>query len=135
LVRTRLADLPGVRVSFVSTEPGELMQLVLAGDDPRRLQAAATALERDLRGIDGLGRITSSASLLRPEIVITPNPARAADLGVATADTAEAARIATAGDYEQRLAKLNLPERQVPIRVGFAESTLANAALIGRAHV
>ena len=48
-----------------------------------------------------------------------PDPARAADLGVATADIAEAARIATSGDYMQRLAKFNLPERQVPIRVGF----------------
>ena len=135
LVRTRLADLPGVRVSYVSTEPGEMMQLVLAGDDPQRLQSAATTLERDLRGIEGLGSITSSASLLRPEIVITPDPARAADLGVATADIAEAARIATAGDYEQRLAKLNLPERQVPIRVGFAEATLANPALVGQLRV
>ena len=35
--RARLADLPGVRVSYISTEPGELMQLVLAGDDPRTL--------------------------------------------------------------------------------------------------
>ncbi|WP_417471949.1 efflux RND transporter permease subunit [Luteimonas mephitis] len=135
LARGRLADLPGVRVSYISSEPGEMMQLVLAGDDPQRLQSAATALERDLRGIDGLGSVTSSASLLRPEIVITPDPARAADLGVATADIAEAARIATAGDYEQRLAKLNLPERQVPIRVGFAESTLANPALIGQLRV
>jgi len=64
-----------------------------------------------------------------------PNAARAADLGVATADIAEAARIATAGDYEQRLAKLNLPDRQVPIRVGFAEATLANPALIGQLRV
>jgi multidrug efflux pump subunit AcrB len=69
--------------------------------------------------------------LLRPEIVIVPDPARAADLGVATADIAEAARIATAGDYSQRLAKLNLPERQVPIRVGFAEATLADPTLVG----
>lgn len=135
IARSKIADLPGVRVSYISTEPGEMMQLVLAGDDPQRLQSAATALERDLRGIDGLGSVTSSASLLRPEIVIVPDPARAADLGVATADIAEAARIATAGDYEQRLAKLNLPERQVPIRVGFAESTLANPALIGQLRV
>jgi multidrug efflux pump subunit AcrB len=135
LARRKLADLPGVRVSYISNEPGELMQLVLASDDPQRLQSAATALERDLRGIEGLGSVTSSASLLRPEIVITPDPARAADLGVATADIAEAARIATAGDYEQRLAKLNLPERQVPIRVGFAESALANPALIGQLRV
>ncbi|MFA6985923.1 MAG: efflux RND transporter permease subunit, partial [Arenimonas sp.] len=95
--RARLSDLPGVRVSYISTEPGELMQLVLASDEPQRLLDAALALERDLRSIPGLGSITSSASLLRPELVIVPDPARAADLGVATADIAEAARIATAG--------------------------------------
>src|SRR3546814_1197044 len=55
VARARLAELPGVRVSYISPEPGELMQLVLAGDDPHRLQAAAIALERALRGIDGLG--------------------------------------------------------------------------------
>src|SRR3546814_6091885 len=76
VARARLAELPGVRVSYISSEPGELMQLVLAGDDPHRLQEAAIALERDLRGIDGLGSVTSSASLLRPEIVITPDPAQ-----------------------------------------------------------
>src|SRR5688572_3135899 len=133
--RARLVDLPGVRVSYISTEPGELMQLVLAGDDPRRLSEAAQALERDLRTLQGLGSITSSASLLRPEIVIVPNAARAADLGVATEDIAEAARIATSGDFKQRLAKLNLPERQVPIRVGFAKDALTNPALIGTLRV
>ncbi len=135
VARARLADLPGVRVSFISSEPGELLQLVLAGDDPQRLLEAAQALDRELRTLKGLGSITSSASLLRPEIVIVPDPARAADLGVATADIAEAARIATAGDYSQRLAKLNLPERQVPIRVGFAESTLADPGLVGNLRV
>jgi multidrug efflux pump subunit AcrB len=40
LARSRLASLPGVRVSYLSSEPGELMQLVLAGDDPQRLQEA-----------------------------------------------------------------------------------------------
>ncbi len=134
-VRRRLSSLPGVRVSYVSSEPGEMLQLVLSGDDPQRLQDAAIALERDLRRIKGLGSVTSSASLLRPEIQIVPDPARAADLGVSTADIAEAARIATAGDYEQRLAKLNLPDRQIPIRVGFSEATLANPALIGQLRV
>jgi len=133
--RSRLADLPGTRVSYISTEPGELLQLVLAGDDPKRLMDASLALERDLRRIKGLGSVTSSASLLRPELLVVPDPARAADLGVATADIAEAARIATAGDYKQRLAKLNLPERQVPIRVGFSEAALASPALIGALRV
>ncbi|RNF83666.1 efflux RND transporter permease subunit [Montanilutibacter psychrotolerans] len=134
-VRARLADLPGARVSFLSTEPGEVMQLVLAGDDPRNLDDAALALERDLRTLKGLGSVSSSASLLRPEIVITPDPARAADLGVSTADIAEAARIATSGDYSQYLAKLNLPERQLPIRVGFARDTLADPALVAQLRV
>jgi len=133
--RARLADVPGVRVSYVSSEPGNLLQLVLSGDDPQRLQEATSALERDLRGLPGLGSVTSSASLLRPEIQIVPDAARAADLGVSTAAIAEAARIATAGDYEQRLAKLNLPDRQIPIRVGFSEATLANPALIGQLRV
>ena len=133
--RERLADLPGARISYISTEPAELLQLVLASDEPARLNEAAHAVERDLRTVPGLGSISSSASLLRPELVITPRPERAADLGVATADIAEAARIATAGDYRQRLAKLNLPERQVPIRVGFPEAALADPALIGALRV
>jgi multidrug efflux pump subunit AcrB len=133
--RARVADLPGARISYISTEPGELMQLVLASDDPHRLMEAAQALERDLRTIPGLGSISSSASLLRPELIIVPDPARAADLGVATADIAEAARIATTGDYRQRLAKLNLAERQIPIRVGFARSALDDPSLLSTLRV
>ncbi len=133
--RVLLNDLAGVRVSFLSSEPGELMQLILSGDDPRALSEAARNFERELRTIKGLGSVSSSASLLRPEFVITPDPSRAADLGVSTADIADAARIATSGDYRQRLAKLNLPERQIPIRVGFAQSELAQPDLIAQLRV
>jgi len=135
IARELLQDLPGARISYLSSEPGELMQLVLAGDNPKHLLDAAQAMEKELRSLKGLGAISSSASLLRPELVITPNPARAAELGVSTDDIAEAVRIATAGDYRQRLAKLNLPERQIPIRVGFSEDTLADSALIANLRV
>ncbi len=130
--RDLLADLPGVKISYVSSEPGEMMQLVLSGDDPRTLEATASAIEHDLRAIPGLGGVSSSASLLRPELQIVPDSARAADLGVATADIAEATRIATSGDYTQRLAKLNLPDRQIPIRVGFSRVALTDPALLGQ---
>jgi hydrophobe/amphiphile efflux-1 (HAE1) family protein len=133
--RARIADLPGVRQSYISNEPGQNLMLVLAGDDPQRLQDASIELERELHTIKGLGSISSSASLLRPEIQIRPDTQRAAELGVSTADIAEAARIATSGDYAQRLAKLNLPERQIPIRVGFAEDALRDPALIGQLRV
>lgn len=135
LARARLSELPGVRVSFMSNEPGKQMLLVLSGDDPVKLDAAAAAVERGVRGIEGLGSVSSSASLLRPELQIVPDPARAADLGVATAAIAEAARIATAGDYTQRLAKLNLPDRQIPIRVGFDREALRDPANIQQLRV
>ncbi|WP_250646370.1 efflux RND transporter permease subunit [Agrilutibacter solisilvae] len=134
-VRARLANLPGARISFVSSEPGEQLMLVLAGDDPVKLDAAAAAVERDLRRIQGLGSVSSSASLLRPELQIVPDAARAAELGVSTAAIAEAARVATAGDYTQRLAKLNLPDRQIPIRVGFDREALRDPATLSRLQV
>jgi len=61
--------------------------------------------------------------------------ARAADLGVSTVDIAEAARIATSGDIRQRLAKLNLAERQIPIRVQIAESALSGPSLLASLRV
>jgi multidrug efflux pump subunit AcrB len=48
-----------------------------------------------------------------------------ADLGVTAESVGEVARIATAGDYSSALAKLNLPQRQVPIRVQMPESARA----------
>ena len=135
IVRDALRDIPGARTSFISSEPGEQLMLVLAGDDPEKLDTAASALERDLRRIKGLGSVSSSASLLRPELQILPDPSRAADLGVSTSAIAEAARVATSGDYTQRLAKLNLPDRQIPIRVGFDRETLRDPATLGQLQV
>lgn len=131
-VRSRLADLPGARMSFISSEPGDNLLLVLSGDDPRLLVGASQAVERDLRALPGLGSVSSSAALLRPEIVITPDSARAAELGVTTAAIAEAARVATQGDLRQRLPKLDLPERQIPIRVMVADAALTDPYLLGR---
>ena len=119
----------------MSNEPGELMQLVLAGDDADALYAAAAKMERELRTIPGLGSVSSSASLLRPEMQILPDSARAAELGVSTTAIAEAARIATSGDYVQRMAKLNLTDRQIPIRVGFDQATLAQPDLLEQLRV
>ena len=74
-------------------------------------------VERELRTIPGIGNVTSTASLVRPELIVRPDFARAADLGVTSAAIADTLRIATAGDYDQGLAKLNLSQRQVPVVV------------------
>ncbi|ATG21974.1 acriflavine resistance protein B [Ralstonia pickettii] len=116
-LREMLEGVPGVRISFGAVGSGEQLQVVLAGDDPVTLQQAARDVMRDLRTVPGLGAVTSSASLLRPEIVIRPDFARAAQQGVTAAAIGQAVRVATAGDYDVNLPKLNLPERQVYIRV------------------
>ncbi|MFM1887354.1 MAG: hypothetical protein RL026_2511 [Pseudomonadota bacterium] len=134
-VREGLADISGARMAFISTEPGQKLQVILAGDDAAQLIKAAAAVEADVRGIPGIGTVTSTAGLLRPELVVRPDPQRAAQLGVATADIADAARIATLGDVGFRLAKLNLPSRQIPIRVQLAEAERARLDVLRELRV
>ena len=117
MVRAQLRDLPGARFAILSGAPGAVLRVVLGGDDAEALSMASRDVENELRGLKGIGYITSTASLQKPEIHVTPDFARAADLGVTADALARAVRIATAGDYKMQLAKLNLPQRQVPIRV------------------
>ncbi|MCR4531595.1 efflux RND transporter permease subunit [Acinetobacter venetianus] len=114
-IRQRLAPVPGARIQVGLAGNNSQYQLSLSGDDPETLISTARKLERELRTIPNIGSITSSAALIRPELVIRPDFAKAADLGVTTYDIAETLRIATAGDFDQNLAKLNLSQRQVPI--------------------
>ena len=117
-LRQTLEAVPGARISVgLGGAAGNKYVLVLAGDDGRVLTEHAQQVERELRTIPGLGNITSSSSLVRPELVVRPDPARAADLGVTAAAMADTLRVATAGDFDQALAKLNLAQRQVPVVV------------------
>jgi multidrug efflux pump subunit AcrB len=116
-LRLALARLPGARVAVGMGGAGEKYVLVLAGEDSRALERHALQVQRELRGIPGIGAVTSSASLARPELAVRVDFARAADLGVTASAIAETLRVATIGDYEQALAKLNLGERQVPVMV------------------
>jgi multidrug efflux pump subunit AcrB len=79
--------------------------------------------------------VASTASLLRPELVVRPDYARAADLGVSTQAIADTLRIATSGDYSQGLAKLNLAQRQVPIVVRLPADSRQDLALLARLPV
>ena len=134
-IRERLSGVPGVRLTVGSQDVGVKMQLVLRSEDPAALTAAAQAVERDLRTLKGIGNVTSSASLVRPEIIVRPDFARAADLGVTAQSIAETVRVATAGDYDISLPKLNFSERQVPIRVKLPDAVRADLAAIERLSV
>jgi multidrug efflux pump subunit AcrB len=134
-MRTALAELPGARFKVGLGGSGEKYQLALKGEDPVALTQAAAAVEKDLRKIPGLGNISSSAALTRSEVAIRPDFAKAADMGVTSAAIAETLRIATVGDYESALAKLNLSQRQVPIVVKLATDARKDLDLLGRLMV
>jgi len=93
------------------------LQIEITGDDSGLLAIAATQIERELRAVPGFSNVSTSASLLQPELVVRPRPERAAELGVTTAAISQATRIATSGDVTNNLAKMNLPDRQIPILV------------------
>lgn len=134
-IRRALEQLPGVRTKVGLGGSGEKYILVLSGEDPQALQTAALAVDKDLRTIPGLGQIASTASLVRPEIVVRPDFARAADMGVTSSAIAETLRIATAGDYDVALAKLNLSQRQVPIVVKLRDDARRNIEVLERLYV
>ncbi|MEZ5767232.1 MAG: efflux RND transporter permease subunit [Paracoccaceae bacterium] len=117
-IREALRDIPGARIEVGGGGTGTELQLTLSGDDSTLLEQAASALEDDIRAnIQGIGNVTSSAALQSPEIIVTPDLARAASFGVTSQAISDAIRVATAGAYDAALSQLNLPERQVPIRV------------------
>ena len=134
-IRAALEPLPGVRSKVGLGGSGEKYVLVLTGEDPNALQAAAVAVEKDLRTIPGLGQVASTASLIRPEIAVRPDFARAADQGVTSAAIGETLRIATQGDYDVGLAKLNLSQRQVPIVVKLADDARKDLGVLERLAV
>ena len=134
-IRQALQNLPGVRTKVGLGGSGEKYVLVLSGDDPQALSTAARNVERDLRTIPGLGSIASSAALVRPEIAVRTDFARAADLGVTTAAIAETLRIATLGDYDWSLPKLNLAQRQVPVVVRLRADGRSDLSVLERLAV
>ncbi len=134
-LRDAVAVLPGARVNVGFGGSAEKYILVLAGEDGRTLLEHARKVERELRGIPGIGNVTSTSSLVRPELIVRPDFAKAADQGVTSAAIADTLRIATAGDYDQGLAKLNLSQRQVPVVVKLASDARTDIDLLSRLSV
>jgi hydrophobe/amphiphile efflux-1 (HAE1) family protein len=135
--RPEFQRIPGVRLSFDSGGMGgtKEMSIVLKSEDAPALTQTAQALEKQMQQVPGLVEVTSSASLVKPEILIKPDPARAADQGVSVATIARTASLATIGDNESSLAKFDLPDRQIPIRVQLAPKYRDNVDTIRNLQV
>ncbi len=119
-LRNDIKAIPGARISFLSQGVGTRnkdLSIVLRGQDTAVLEEVARNLEQQMEQIPGLVEVSSSVSLVKPEITIVPDPFRAKDLGVSVQAIANTTSLALLGEIESNLAKFNLADRQIPIRV------------------
>jgi multidrug efflux pump subunit AcrB len=113
-----IRSIPGARFAAGGNNfGGGPLQIEITGDDSIALSTAAAQIEREMRTVPGFTNVSTSASLVQPELVVRPRADRAAELGVTTMAISQATRIATSGDVSNNLAKMNLPDRQIPIMV------------------
>ncbi|MCG8317162.1 MAG: efflux RND transporter permease subunit [Pseudomonadales bacterium] len=112
-----LKTLPDMRITFANNNGEKDISITLVGENGAALETAATAIEREMRKMPELLSVSSSASLVQPEIIITPDFAKASALGVSVQSISDAINVGTIGDIEANLAKFNYGNRQIPIRV------------------
>lgn len=131
-LRSLVQEIPG---ALVRVGQSQMYTLVLSGEDSQQLAEHGARVERELRSLAGVGQVTSSASLQRPELVVRLDAARAADLGVSTESVAGTLRVATLGDYDQFLPRFNLSQRQLPIVVRLPDDASRDLELLAQLSV
>lgn len=129
-----LQEIPDARVSFASQSggfgSGRDITVMLSGSDSDQLEAVANQIVDEMRGLSSIVAPRIEADLQRPELIITPRPDLAAQLGVTTASLSQAIRIATIGEIDQNAAKFSLSDRQIPIRVILAKESRQDISTI-----
>ena len=118
LIAPELQKVPGARFSFgAAVGLSGKLTVVLSSENGPELTQTAQKLVTQMRGMDGLYDISTSAALQRPEILVRPDFDMAAEQGVSVSSIARTALVATLGDNDQNLAKFDLSDRQINIRV------------------
>jgi multidrug efflux pump subunit AcrB len=131
-VAPKLRTIADARVYFRSQQGfgNRDISIMLAGDDPVKLNQAAMALVDDMKKLPEVKAPRIEGDLRRPEITLKPRFDIAADMGVTTAALSQTIRIATQGEIDQNSAKFSLSDRQIPIRVALDEESRQNLSTI-----
>jgi hydrophobe/amphiphile efflux-1 (HAE1) family protein len=131
-----LSQIPDIRFWFLKDDGQRQFSLVVAGRDGEAVDKVAAAMTSaakrvvDANGRPLLANVVSTAELDRPELIVRPRSDLAADLGVSTDQISEAVRIATIGDVSANLARIDLENRQIPIRVQLDDAARSNRQLL-----
>ena len=130
-LRPLLRQIPDTRLTFDTSGFGAAgVQVVLTSESGEGLDEAALTLERQMRTTPGIADPRLATPPSAPELVVAPRPDAAARLGVSTAILASATRVATLGDIDANVAKMDEGERRIPVRVRLPQANRADLATI-----
>jgi hydrophobic/amphiphilic exporter-1 (mainly G- bacteria), HAE1 family len=123
--------IPDARVTFEGGGfGGSTVQVPLSSDTGEGLEAAALELQREMAGTRSLADPRPATEPPAPEVIIRPRPDDAARLGVNADTIASVARVATVGDIDANVAKLDIGDRRIPIRVRLPETARSNLPML-----
>ncbi len=135
IISADLYAVPDIRFWFLQDDGQRQFQLVVSGRNAADVNSVGAALTSQAKRLPELVNVVSTAELDRPELRVYPKTDVAAELGVTTEAISEAVRIATIGDISANLAKFDVGDRQVPIRVQLKEAARENRQLIENIRV
>jgi hydrophobe/amphiphile efflux-1 (HAE1) family protein len=130
-----VSDVPDVRAWYVNERGEREVSITLTGPNADELEKGAADLENGMRRVENFLNVAPSTGLSRPELVVRPRLDRAADLGITTDAISETIRVATIGDVDANLAKLNTGERLIPIRVQLRETARTSSGVLEQLSV
>jgi HAE1 family hydrophobic/amphiphilic exporter-1 len=126
-LRPEFHDITDARVTMEGNNfGGATISVPLVSDSGEGLDQAAFELQREMAGATTLADPRPRTSPPAPELIVRPRPDDAARLGVSADTIAEAARVATVGDIDANVAKLDIGDRRIPIRVRLPETARSN---------
>src|ERR1019366_4279539 len=132
VISREIENIPDIRYWFVDENGLRAISLVLVGADSKIVENVADELSGQMRRIPIIANVVSETSLDRPELRIRPHKDLAARLGVSTESLSETIRVATIGDVGPALAKFDVGDRLVPIRVQLEDSARASRQTLER---
>ena len=135
-LRPLMRQIPDARATFSNASFGSQgVAILLTSETGAGLDETSLRLLDELRTIPGVADPRSQAPPPSAEIVIRPRMEEAARLGVSAAAISSAARVATLGDVDANVPKLNDGERRIPIRVRLPEQSRMDLATIRNLRV
>jgi multidrug efflux pump subunit AcrB len=116
-VFAKLRHIPDVRILKLNDRGERDLSFNFLSKNEKDLSDAVGILESKLRADPVLANVSADGALPRPELQVRPRKDQAARLGITPQQISETIRVATIGDIDAALAKINLDDRQIPIRV------------------